>query len=296
MNLIELKSVSKHYTLGEVTVPALSAIDLAVDEGEFLAIAGPSGSGKTTLLNLMGCLDLPTTGEVLVGGRSTAECSERELDQLRSRTLGMIFQSFNLIPVLTVRENIALPLHLQGLTARERAQRVGHALESVGIPKFADTLPDKLSGGQRQRVGIARALVTRPRIILADEPTANLDSGNATAIINVMRELNEEQGVTFVFSTHDDRLLKSVRRVVTVRDGRLVLRQACFAAIGEAARAQRRIGARLHAACEKCRRLVAVVHHAHAHQLRRVAHHTLPRGVRRAVDRMRDDALVVAAQ
>ena len=226
MSLIELKSVSKHYTLGQVTVPALQGVDLAVDGGEFLAITGPSGSGKTTLLNLIGGLDLPTAGEVLVGGRATAECTERELDQLRSRTLGMIFQAFNLVPVLTVRENVALPLHLLGLTAREREQRVGHALESVGIAKFAAALPDKLSGGQRQRVGIARALVSRPRIILADEPTANLDSANALAIIELMRQLNHEQGVTFVFSTHDDRLLKSVDRVVTVRDGRLLQRDA----------------------------------------------------------------------
>jgi len=223
--LIELKSVSKHYLLGQVTVPALSAIDLAVEAGEFLAITGPSGSGKTTLLNLVGCLDLPTAGEVLVGGRSTAECSERELDQLRSRTLGMIFQAFNLVPVLTVRENVALPLQLRKLSRRECEQRVGHALESVGIAKFDGQLPDKLSGGQRQRVGIARALVTRPRIILADEPTANLDSANALGIIELMRQLNREQGVTFVFSTHDDRLLKSVDRVVTVRDGRLLQRE-----------------------------------------------------------------------
>jgi len=221
LSLIELRSVTKHYMMGQVTVPALSAIDLGVDDGEFLAITGPSGSGKTTLLNLMGCLDLPTSGEVLIGGRSTAECSERELDQLRSRALGMIFQAFNLVPVLTVRENVALPLHLQRLTAREREQRVGHAIESVGIAKWANALPDKLSGGQRQRVGIARALVTRPRVILADEPTASLDSANALAIIDLMRSLNREQGVTFVFSTHDERLIKSVDRVVTVRDGRL---------------------------------------------------------------------------
>jgi putative ABC transport system ATP-binding protein len=224
MSLIELKSVNKHYTLGQVTVPALSGIDLKIDSGEFLAITGPSGSGKTTLLNLIACLDLPTTGEVLVGGRLTTGCSEHELDQLRSRTLGVIFQAFNLIPVLTARENVALPLHLQKLTIKEREQRVGHALESVGIAKFAEMLPDKLSGGQRQRVGIARALVTQPRIILADEPTANLDSANALSIIDLMRELNRQQGVTFVFSTHDERLLKSVDRVVMVRDGRLVRR------------------------------------------------------------------------
>jgi len=222
VNLIELQSVSKHYTMGDVTVPALSGIDLAIEDGEFLAITGPSGSGKTTLLNLAGCLDLPTSGEVLIGGRSTAECPERELDELRRRTLGMIFQAFNLIPVLTVRENVALPLHLHRLGAREREQRVGHALESVGIRKLAGSLPDKLSGGQRQRVGIARALVTRPRVILADEPTASLDSANALAIIDLMRVLNREQGVTFVFSTHDERLIKSVDRVVNVRDGRLV--------------------------------------------------------------------------
>jgi putative ABC transport system ATP-binding protein len=224
-NLIELHSVSKHYRLGEVTIPALTDVDLAIGEGEFIAITGPSGSGKTTLLNLIGCLDLPTGGKVLLGGKSVAECSEKELDILRSRTLGMIFQSFNLIPVLTARENIELPLYLHRLSASEREQRVRHAMASVGIERFADHLPDKLSGGQRQRVGIARALVTRPRLILADEPTANLDSANALAIIEEMRQLNRQQGVTFVFSTHDDRLLKSVDHVVQVRDGKVECRR-----------------------------------------------------------------------
>jgi putative ABC transport system ATP-binding protein len=226
MNLIELESVSKHYLLGEVRIEALSQVNLEIREGEFLAITGPSGSGKSTLLNLMGCLDLPSDGQVRVMGKSTSECSERELDLLRGRTLGMIFQSFNLVPVLSARENVALPLHLQRLDARERDERVRHGLASVGIEKFADVLPDKLSGGQRQRVGIARALVTRPKVILADEPTANLDSGNALAIIEIMRELNREQGVTFVFSTHDDRLLNLVDEVVTVRDGRIEQRLA----------------------------------------------------------------------
>jgi putative ABC transport system ATP-binding protein len=220
-NLIELHSVSKHYRLGDVTIPALTDVNLAIEEGEFMAITGPSGSGKTTLLNLIGCLDLPTSGKVLLDGKSVAECSEKELDILRSRTLGMIFQSFNLVPVLTARENIELPLYLHRLSAGEREQRVRHAMASVGIERFADHLPDKLSGGQRQRVGIARALATRPRLILADEPTANLDSVNALAIIDEMRQLNRQQGVTFVFSTHDDRLLGSVDHVVQVCDGKV---------------------------------------------------------------------------
>lgn len=219
--LIELRAVSKHYRLGDVTVPALSDIDLDIAEAGFIAITGPSGSGKTTLLNLIGCLDLPSSGKVIVGGKSVADCSEKELDVLRTRTFGMIFQSFNLVPVLTAGENVELPLYLHKLGAEERALRVRHAMASVGMERFAGHLPDKLSGGQRQRVGIARALAMRPRVILADEPTANLDSANALAIIEEMRRLNREQGIAFIFSTHDDRLLGSVDHIIQMRDGRL---------------------------------------------------------------------------
>lgn len=226
MTLVELIAVSKVYVMGEVSVTALEGVDLRIDRGDFLALTGPSGSGKTTLLNLIGCLDLPTEGEVRIEGTATSRMRERELDQLRSRTFGMIFQSFNLIPVLTARENVALPLNLQPLSRGEREARVQEALNRVGLENFAGFLPDRLSGGQRQRVAVARALVTRPRLILADEPTASLDSANAFALVGLMRELNREHGVTFVFSTHDDRLLGQVRGVVEMRDGRIVARHA----------------------------------------------------------------------
>lgn len=222
MAIVEAVAVTKTYPLGDTTVNALDGVDLTVRQGDFLALTGPSGSGKTTLLNLIGCLDLPTSGDVRIHGVRTTELGEAALDQLRSRTFGMIFQSFNLIPVLNVTENVALPLHLHGTTVSERQERVANAIAAVGLAPFASSLPDRLSGGQRQRVAIARALVTAPRLILADEPTASLDSVNAFALIELMQSLNRDKGVTFVFSTHDDRLLRNVRDIVTLRDGRIV--------------------------------------------------------------------------
>lgn len=221
MPIVEAISVTKTYPLGDIAVNALDGVDLAIGQGDFLALTGPSGSGKTTLLNLIGCLDLPSTGDVRIDGVSTAKLGEASLDRLRSRTFGMIFQSFNLVPVLNVQENVALPLHLHRLPAEERHARVAGAIAAVGLTPFAASLPDRLSGGQRQRVAIARALVTAPRLILADEPTASLDSANAFALIELLQALNREKGVTFVFSTHDDRLLRNVRDVVTLRDGRI---------------------------------------------------------------------------
>jgi len=221
MPIVEAISVTKTYQLGDTAVNALDGVDLAIAKGDFLALTGPSGSGKTTLLNLIGCLDLPTTGEVRIDGTSTAALGEAVLDQLRGRTFGMIFQSFNLIPVLNVHENVALPLHLHDVSADERRARVTRAIAAVGLAPFAASLPDHLSGGQRQRVAIARALVTEPRLILADEPTASLDSANAFSLIELLQTLNRDNGVTFVFSTHDDRLLRNVRDVVTLRDGRV---------------------------------------------------------------------------
>jgi putative ABC transport system ATP-binding protein len=220
--LVELKSVTKTYRLGEVTVNALDDVSLSIDEGAFTALTGPSGSGKTTLLNLIGCLDRPDTGVVLIDGRPTGNLGENQLDHLRSRVAGMIFQSFNLVPVLTARENVELPLHLHPLSRAERAARVDDALASVGLTRWADFQPDRMSGGQRQRVAVARALVMKPRLILADEPTASLDTANAVALVDLMRQLNQEQRVTFLFSTHDDRLLRSVSEVVELRDGRIV--------------------------------------------------------------------------
>ena len=222
MELIVLKSVTKRYKLGEVDVVALDSIDFSVKAGDFVAITGPSGSGKTTMLNLIGGLDLPTSGTIHVKGEPIHELGEKSLDVLRSRTFGMIFQHFNLIPVLSAEENVALPLHLHGLTTREIKDRAAEALRNVGLERFAGFRPDQLSGGQRQRVAVARALVTRPSLILADEPTASLDSGNALALVELMKVLNRNQGVTFVFSTHDDRLLHHVDKIVELRDGRLL--------------------------------------------------------------------------
>ncbi|MCX7293669.1 ABC transporter ATP-binding protein [Janthinobacterium sp.] len=219
MNIIEFVSVSKHYRMGEVNVTALDKVNFSVAEGDFVAITGPSGSGKSTMLNLMGCLDIPSAGEILVLGKSVASMSESELDSLRSRTFGMIFQSFNLVPVLTAQENVGLPLHLQQLSRGEIRQRAMAALQAVGLERFAGFKPDQLSGGQRQRVAIARALACRPKLMLADEPTASLDTENAMALVDLMKKLNTEQGVSFVFSTHDERLLQHVNQVVELHDG-----------------------------------------------------------------------------
>jgi putative ABC transport system ATP-binding protein len=221
MNIIEFVSVSKRYRMGEVDVVALDKVDFSVPKGDFVAITGPSGSGKTTMLNLIGCLDAASEGSILVEGRPVADLAEAELDTLRSRSFGMIFQSFNLVPVLTAQENVALPLYLQKLSRDEIRRRSQAALDAVGLQRFAGFKPDQLSGGQRQRVAIARALVTRPKLMLADEPTASLDTANAEALVVLMKKLNEEQGVSFVFSTHDDRLLRHVRRIVELQDGKL---------------------------------------------------------------------------
>ncbi|RZT38617.1 ABC transporter ATP-binding protein [Cupriavidus agavae] len=221
MAIVQVRAVTKVYPLGDTTVNALDGVDLTVRAGDFLALTGPSGSGKSTLLNLICCLDLPTSGDVCIDGVRTTDLGEAALDQLRSRTIGMIFQSFNLIPVLNVQENVALPLHLHGMAASERRERVAEAIAAVGLTPFASSLPERLSGGQRQRVAIARALVTAPRLILADEPTASLDSANAFALIELMQSLNRDHGVTFLFSTHDDRLLRNVRDIVRLRDGRI---------------------------------------------------------------------------
>lgn len=222
MELIRLKAVTKQYKLGDVEVVALDGIDFTVKSGDFVAITGPSGSGKTTMLNLIGGLDTPTRGTIQVKGESIESLDERSLDVLRSRTFGMVFQHFNLIPVLSAEENVALPLHLHGLTARDIRNRATQALRNVGLERFLTFRPDQLSGGQRQRVAIARALVTEPSLILADEPTASLDTENAMALVELMKLLNRNQGVTFVFSTHDDRLLRHVDQVAELRDGRLV--------------------------------------------------------------------------
>ncbi|MFC6634229.1 ABC transporter ATP-binding protein [Microbulbifer taiwanensis] len=221
MNLVEFESVTKRYRLGEVEVTALDSVDFAVRRGDFVAITGPSGSGKTTMLNLIGCLDSPTSGEIRVAGQPVSGLDDHALDQLRSRSYGIIFQNFNLVPVLTALENVMLPLYLHGLSKDERQHRASAALAAVSLTRFADFRPDQMSGGQRQRVAVARALVTEPKLILADEPTASLDTASALSLVDLMKELNTERRVTFVFSTHDQRLLQHVSRVVELRDGQL---------------------------------------------------------------------------
>jgi putative ABC transport system ATP-binding protein len=220
--IVSIQQATKDYRLGKVIVPALRGVSLEIAQGEFLAIAGPSGSGKTTLLNLIGCVDTPTSGTVEVAGSNTAKLSERALTRLRLNTIGFIFQSFNLVGVLDVYRNVELPLLLQGtLSASERRQRVHALLDRVGLNEHAHHRPNELSGGQRQRVAIARALVTRPSLVLADEPTANLDSVTGQNILDLMKELNQSEQTTFVFSTHDARVMAHASSLVRLADGKL---------------------------------------------------------------------------
>ena len=221
--IVSVKAATKTYVLGKVEVPALRGVTLDVIPGDFLAIAGPSGSGKTTLLNLIGCVDTPTSGTVEVAGQDTSKLAERALTDLRLHTIGFIFQSFNLVSVLSVFQNVELPLLLQReLGSGERKKRVLALLERVGIREYAKHRPNELSGGQRQRVAIARALVTRPQLVLADEPTANLDSVTGENILDLMKELNRTEKTTFIFSTHDQRVMAHANAIVRLADGKLV--------------------------------------------------------------------------
>ncbi|MBI5544831.1 MAG: ABC transporter ATP-binding protein [Deltaproteobacteria bacterium] len=221
--IVAVRNVVKEYKLGKIVVPALREVSLTIEPGEFLSIAGPSGSGKTTLLNLIGCVDTPTSGAVEVAGKDTRTQSERALTDLRLHHLGFIFQSFNLVNVLNVFQNVEFPLLLQGkISAAERKTRVMELLEQVGLSEHVKHRPNELSGGQRQRVAVARALVTRPQIVLADEPTANLDSQTGSNIIDLMREMNRKQGTTFIFSTHDAKVMAHASAVVKLADGKIV--------------------------------------------------------------------------
>ena len=222
MPLFEVKNLKKTYRIGEVTTDALRGVDLTIEKGEFTAIAGPSGSGKSTLLHLMGGLDAPTSGEIYLNGQRIDQLSKREGAALRLARLGYVFQAYNLIPVLTAVENAAFVLELRGVDRREREAKALASLRSLDMEEFADRRPNQLSGGQQQRVAVARAFAAEPDIILADEPTANLDSKAGGALIELMKRLNTEAGVTFVFSTHDPRLLEHVKRTVALEDGRLV--------------------------------------------------------------------------
>ncbi len=216
----QLAEVKKIYRVGDLEVLAVRGVSLAIEAAAFLSIAGPSGSGKTTVLNLLGALDTPTSGTIEIGGRSTEGMSSKDLADFRNTHLGFVFQTFNLIPVLTVRENVEFPLQLHGMGHKdERRGRVDTMLREVGLGEMAERRPTELSGGQQQRVAIARALVKNPTLVLADEPTANLDSGTAGEIIDLMQEMNEKHGTTFVFSTHDPMVMERATRLVRLRDG-----------------------------------------------------------------------------
>ena len=222
MSILEFNNVKKEYRLGETTVRALRGVDLTVGKGEFIAVLGASGSGKTTLLNLAGAIDEPTEGEVRVNGQAISGMADNAKAELRNRTIGYIFQNFNLVSVLTALENVMLSLQIRGGRTADIRQEAAQRLDDVGLADFMRHRPDKLSGGQRQRVAIARALVTNPLLVLADEPTANLDHETAQSIIDLMKEMNEKEGVTFLFSTHDQRLINEVKRVVRIDDGKIV--------------------------------------------------------------------------
>jgi putative ABC transport system ATP-binding protein len=216
-----MSHVTKTYVMGETMVRAVDQVDLAVEKGEFISIWGPSGSGKSTLLNLMGAVDRPTSGTIQVNGHDLGRLSDNKSSELRNRFIGFIFQRYNLIPVLSAVENVMIPLQIQGVSSAQARQKALARLDLVGLSAVARHRPDKMSGGQQQRVAVARALITDPALVIADEPTANLDSDTALQLIALMREINHGQGTTFVFSTHDPRLLDHVQRRIRLQDGRI---------------------------------------------------------------------------
>jgi len=222
MSVVKLEEVVKVYRMGQVEVEALKGVDLEIDRGAFVCFVGPSGSGKTTLLNLIGCLDKPTRGRVTVAGTNPTALSRRQAALFRGEHLGFIFQDFNLLPVLSAAENVEYPLLMvKQAKARERREAVARVLEAVGIADQAGKRPDQLSGGQKQRVAVARALVTQPEVVLADEPTANLDQDTARMVIRLMKTMRDRFGATFIFSTHDARIVSEAEQVLLLRDGRL---------------------------------------------------------------------------
>jgi putative ABC transport system ATP-binding protein len=222
MKVIELKKVEKIYNDSEVKVHAVRGIDLDFEEGEFAAIVGPSGSGKTTLLNMLGGLDNPTLGDILIGGIHISELKGSELIDFRLHNIGFVFQSYNLIPVLTAKENVEFIMQMQGVSKEERYERTKALLTEVGLGDRLNSRPSQLSGGQQQRVAVARALASKPKFVLADEPTANLDSKSTENLLDIMEKLNKEENITFIFSTHDQRVVKKAHRVITIEDGRVL--------------------------------------------------------------------------
>jgi len=222
MKVLELKNLVKIYNDSEIQVKAVDHIDLSFEQGEFAAIVGPSGSGKTTLLNMIGGLDNPTEGDIIVNDRNIKEFNSSKLIDFRLQNIGFVFQAYNLIPVLTAKENVEFIMELQGKKRAERSERAMELLSAVGIADRANSRPSKLSGGQQQRVAVARALASKPKFILADEPTANLDSKSTETLLDIMETLNKEENITFIFSTHDQRVVNKARRVITIEDGRVV--------------------------------------------------------------------------
>jgi putative ABC transport system ATP-binding protein len=222
MALIEMKNITKDYHLGETVVHALRGIDLQIDKKEFVAVWGPSGSGKTTLLNLISAIDDPTSGELTIAGKDVRVLTDDQKSEHRNRTIGFVFQGFNLVPVLSALENVMLPMQIRGASVAEARKQALMRMEEVGLSDLINNRPAKMSGGQQQRVSIARALVNNPSLVIADEPTANLDSETARMVIDIMRELNERDHITFIFSTHDQRLLDKVKRLVRLEDGKII--------------------------------------------------------------------------
>jgi putative ABC transport system ATP-binding protein len=221
MALVEAKELKKDYRMGKIRVHALRGVDVRIGQGELVAVWGPSGSGKTTLLNMIGAIDEPSSGSICINGKNISELSDNAKATLRNDSIGFIFQHFNLVPVLSALENVMLPLQIKGLSAAEAKKRAVQCLHDVELSEFIHHRPDKMSGGQQQRVSIARALVTAPSLVIADEPTANLDSGTSRKIIALMRDLNQKSNTTFIFSTHDQRLLDHIDRLLRLEDGKI---------------------------------------------------------------------------
>ena len=221
--IIKINNLTKIYQEDAEVVKALDGVNLTFDKGEFTAIVGPSGSGKTTLLNLIGGLDTPTSGTITVDGIEVTKLSSNDLINFRRDNVGFVFQAYNLIPVLTAKENVTFVMDLQGVPTRQSTARAIELLKSVGLGDRVDARPDKLSGGQQQRVAVARALASKPKFILADEPTANLDGKSAETLLDIMEKLNEEENITFIFSTHDPRVMQKARRIITLEDGKIVV-------------------------------------------------------------------------
>jgi putative ABC transport system ATP-binding protein len=219
MEVVKIENVARVYKIGKVETQALRGVNLSIENGEFTALVGPSGSGKTTLLQMIGCLDQPTTGKVIINSKDVTKLNRNQRADMRRGTIGFIFQFFALIPTLTAYENVEMPLLLNGHSPAERKDRVMELLKAVDLSDRANNRPDQLSGGQQQRVAVARALAPKPTLILADEPTANLDTPNGKQVMDIMQRLNKETGVTFVFATHDPRVIGYANRVVTLQDG-----------------------------------------------------------------------------